>query len=220
MNCENFLENIEDAENREDLKEHLKTCESCRKEYELHLLLKKGISELESFPPSPSLWARIEKDFKKETAVRKKFSFEWLKKIKDFIFEPDYIYRPVIAAAVLIIMLISGVYYLKPTSIAEKNRIQTQTISELAKAQEHYINAIESLNKLAMDNQKNIESGLFAMYREKLQFIDESIRECKNIIEQNELNVNAWNFLFASYQKKVDTLQEIANYKKDEDKTL
>ena len=220
MNCEEFLENIEEAESRQDLREHMSTCESCRKEYELHLMLRKGTAELDSFQPSMSLWARIEKDLEKETAAKKRFSFDWLKRIKDFLFEPDFVYRPVIAAAVLIIMLISSVYYLKPMSEAEKSRVQMESLAELGKAQEHYTNAIQSLSKLAMDNEKNIEPGLFAMYREKLQYIDESIRECKRIISENELNINAWNFLFASYQKKVDTLQEIVNYKKEEDKTL
>ena len=132
------------------------------------------------------------------------------------IFPAGNIFRPVFAGAAAILILISAAYYFKPLSPAEKSRIQAESLADIGKAQEYYLNAIESLTKLAMENERNIEPELFSIYREKLQLLDASIDECKKIIDENELNVNAWNFLFASYNKKVETLREMANYKKDE----
>ena len=93
-------------------------------------------------------------------------------------------------------------------------------LTEIEKAQRHYLNAIESLAVLAKQNEKNIEPELAAMYNEKLQLLDESIDDCRRLLEENELNKKAIDFMFASYQKKVDTLREMINYKKNKGTVL
>ena len=215
MNCEDFLRHIEEVPEREDLKDHLRSCEKCAEEYKLHKLLSTGTEQLESYQPPVSIWGRIEKDILAGSEKKSKTG-KWLEKLIGFIFPAGNIFRPVFAGAAAILILISAVYYFKPLSPAEKSRIQAESLADIGKAQEYYLNAIESLTKLAMENERNIEPELFSIYREKLQLLDASIDECKKIIDENELNVNAWNFLFASYNKKVETLREMANYKKDE----
>ena len=206
MNCEDFLRHIEEVPEREDLKDHLRSCKKCAEEYKLHKLLGTGTEQLESYQPPVSLWGRIEKDILAGSEKKSKAG-NWLEKLIGIIFPAGNIFRPVFAGAAAILIIISAVYYFKPLSPAEKSRIQAESLADIGKAQEYYLNAIESLTKLAMENERNIEPELFSIYREKLQLLDASIDECKKIIDENELNVNAWNFLFASYNKKVETLR-------------
>lgn len=84
---------------------------------------------------------------------------------------------------------------------------------EAAKAEREYRKAIERLTVLAGQNEKAIEPGLLALYREKLDLLDGSIRECRRALEANYRNPAAHAALLYCYKQKAETLRLMAGAK-------
>jgi hypothetical protein len=84
---------------------------------------------------------------------------------------------------------------------------------EAARAEREYRRAIERLTVLAGKNEKAIEPGLLALYREKLDLLDGSIRECRRALESNYRNPAAHAALLYCYRQKAETLKMMAEAK-------
>ncbi len=180
-------------------------------EKKLEKLLAKGTNELDTFQPPGVLWQRIERDLinEKKKFYRLPYPPRWLKRLFP---SGSPFFRPVVITAVLVIISLAAMYAGRNFTVTGKLQMQEEAVSEISRAEKHYLNAINKLTQLAKTNEKNVDNELLSLYNEKLLYINTSIKECKNILVENNLNSNAWNSLFTFYQKKVETLQEIADY--------
>jgi len=214
MNCDELREKYEgDFENKE-FQEHIEKCESCKRYYETELILRKGAKRIRARRVPKSVWAGIEKSLEAEIAKkrsRRGVFFGWLSG-----FDIQVFVKPAIAFGMIIILSLVSyrLFFPGDNNRQELQRLQTEAVSDINEAQKYYLSAIQKLTVLADANKENIEPKLLAMYKEKLALIDESITECRQILEENIFNVNAQRFLFTAYQKKIDTLQEMADYGK------
>ena len=84
---------------------------------------------------------------------------------------------------------------------------------EAARAEREYRKAIERLTALAGKTEKDIKPGLLALYRERIDLIDTSIRECRAALEANYRNPSAHAALLYCYKQKAETLRLMAGEK-------
>jgi len=96
---------------------------------------------------------------------------------------------------------------------SRSNNALTRIDSDLARAEREYQKAIERLIRLAEQNEKNIEPGLLALYREKLALVDDSILECQQALKTNYRNPAAHGALLYCYRQKMETLRSMIQMK-------
>jgi hypothetical protein len=84
---------------------------------------------------------------------------------------------------------------------------------DMARAERGFQKAIDRLARLARKNEKNIEPGLLALYREKLGLLDDSILACRMALEDNPGNPGVHAALLYSYRQKSETLRLMAGAK-------
>jgi len=214
MKCKKIWEKYEGDFDNPGFREHLNECGNCKKEYEIELLLQQGVKKVRAKRVPSSIWENIESSLQQEKIPERSFIERIAENVKGIDWSPAI--KP--AFAVVLIALVSiASYRLFISDDANKKdlaRLQVEAIAEIDEAQKLYLNAIEKLTSLAEANRENIEPELLFVYKEKLALIDESIEECKQILQDNKYNINAQKFLFAAYQKKIDALNEMAYYKK------
>ena len=210
MSCKEIWEKYEENLNSQELLKHIEECADCKERFELEMLIKKGIKRLKVKRVPSSLWVNIENRLIKEKERKRRLLSRVFRRIKEKKLKPFL--KPALGFVFVFIMLFFSykLFFIENKKREKLSRLQAEVILEIKKAEDHYLNAIEKLTVLANENRKNIEPELLMVYREKLALLDESIAECKRILQENEFNINAQRFLFTAYQKKINTLREMA----------
>jgi hypothetical protein len=122
-----------------------------------------------------------------------------------------------LAAAAIVLAAAVSVPVLRESAISRGSgadlRILAEADKDAARAEREYRIAIERLALAAGRNEKNIDPGLLALYREKIELLDGSIRECRMALESNYRNPMAHAALLYCYKQKAETLKLMAGAK-------
>jgi hypothetical protein len=115
-----------------------------------------------------------------------------------------------IAAALLLFAFIGTVVWRVQRRTEFDRRIMTMdAVSEVDRAQQQFVAAIDHLEKIADAKLENPTTPLMVNYKEKLMLLDDAIAECQTNIERNRNNAQLRTQLLAIYSEKQRTLQDV-----------
>ena len=204
---DDYIDNLLDGTQTEELKQHLEACPECRLLYSEVGSIVGQAKEMETVSPSRDLWNSIERSLSliksKEIQVREEVK------------QPFILFRlqPGLATAavvILAIVLLTFLFYNR-TPIPQSNNStpETTALNYFAEAEQQYLVAINSMdNEISLQNE-NIDPKLIEVFNENLKIIDQSIMDCKAAINEYPENQENVEYLMICYQKKIDLLNEI-----------
>ena len=197
MICREFEKYIYGSTSKDEFDKHIQECQHCKKalaEYEI--LMKTAGTVTSVFPENRkhALWERIEKEIKgvkKTDSVKRVF-------VK-------------FAAAALFILAVTGlinrVYY--NTLKFNSSFLKDSALRKVENAEKKYELAINQLEKKAEPVIQNMDFELATLYREKLETINNQIKECKRELLYNPGNSRIRKYMLAALKDKKETLKEI-----------
>jgi len=202
MNCKHFSEWIGDAvdgtlpvEQKVELDEHCRKCTACAELLSDLMEIRAAAATLDRFTPSPATWQAIAAQIQRP---RRAYA-SW---------------GPLAAAAALVVTLGAAAWF----GIAPKWRsVESQTTSvdlarsaasELQLAEQHYLNAIASLEQLTSKNDNLLDPAVAAEIAQSLQSIDRAINDSRAALKAEPNSFIAQTSLLEALRMKVALLQE------------
>ena len=183
-----------------EFNKHIQTCEFCKTMLAEDTKLLELVSSLKQPVDPGKVWEKIESDLSRE-------------KSKNFIhilFNNKMLLR---IAAVLIIGVAIGFYFVQHTQIPDKGVVTLSMLEKLDEKEQDYLESIEELEAASQEKMAQMDIGLMLLYRDKLEMLDEQIAECKEALSDNPANAHIHKYLFAALKEKKETLKEIYKMK-------
>ena len=205
-------ENIDgnlDGEQRMNLDQHLDACLDCQKLLKDFQAITQGAKKLEGVSPSPHAWLKISEKLsteEQEVLTLPPRKREW------FAFPQPRLKHALSSAVVLVVIVgivVFGLWYLKGREILEGPDAQSYTLTKLAEAEQYYQLAIKALWEAVSSQEENLDPQVAKVFRTNLEIIDMSIAACKQAVLSEPADIDARNYLLATYKKKVDFLNEM-----------
>lgn len=100
--------------------------------------------------------------------------------------------------------------FAKPTKNSEPN------VAVLPDSLKVNLASMADLELFVEKNRNKVDPHYYAVTKERLALLDQSISECKKALETNNLNKSITRFLDRSSKEKMKTLQSLVDYIKDE----
>ena len=94
-------------------------------------------------------------------------------------------------------------------SVDQAEYLAEEIDSEVYTAQRNYERAIAKLENQAKTKYQGSDNELVSLYLERIDVLDELIRECKSDLKDNPYNPAIQRSLFAAYNEKVETIHEL-----------
>jgi len=212
MKCDDFWKIFHRKGLTPELEKHLGSCGSCRNEMEIDELLDEKIRDFPSYQAPESLWNKINEKLDEDTFIRHDTESKADFKMKILDLRKKINLRYVVAAAAMIVFIVlAGQNYSYFTGSNEAAEEIQAALTNIEEAEKDYIAAIDKFNAVISDKKEALAgNSLYQLYQEKLAMLDVFIVECKEALEQNELNINVRKYLMLAYKDKVETLEAIS----------
>jgi predicted anti-sigma-YlaC factor YlaD len=202
MNCEQCAELAGDAVDstlspaqEALLQEHCRGCEDCRELLNDLMKIRAVAATLEQRIPPPQLWSAIATKTIKATARRS-------------------VWVPLAAAAALIMMVGTAALFdigpLRRRNPAAESptELARSAASELQQAEQHYVNAITTLEQLTVNKQDALDPVVADQIARSLAIIDRAIGDSRAALKTEPNSFVAQTSLLEALRMKVALLQE------------
>jgi len=210
MNCEQCIERLGDAvdealssDEREQIDAHCLDCEACRNLLADLKEIRAAAAGLERVSPSPALWTAI------------------AAKVEPLAFAPRPPRRQwaalttrggaLAAAAALVLTLSTAVWFSlgpQPRGTESPAELTRTAATELQLAEQHYENAIKSLEQLMVSQASALDPAVAADISLSLQTIDSAIADSRAALKAEPESFVAQTSLLEALRMKVSLLQE------------
>ena len=195
MQCNKFEDYLNDKLDFGQLQDHVTSCDSCRKAFEIDTRIMDHSKILNNKLEIPDLWPSIERGIQKKKPVILKFSTRS---------------RLILTAAAAFLLITAVWVFISKQNDNRYDRILTQQAFEkVIEAEEKYLDAIQNMEDLAYQQLDDTTIQLAQLYRNKLSLIDRQIQNCQSALESNPANSHIRKYLMAALQDKQQTLEEI-----------
>ncbi len=180
---------------------HAASCPGCRERLDAWDAISQAAPSLRQDWPSPELWPRIERALAAQARPRLLARLEG--------------WRPLAMAASLALIVAAGAMLVSqqrreaPAQAEDHRLLSERALAAVERSETEYIASIAELARLAQPRLERPASPLLANYREKLQFLDAAIAECRAQIERNRWNAHLRQELLSIYQEKQRTLHKL-----------
>jgi len=203
MSCKYYERFGIGAFSEQDFRNHLRTCDTCRNNFEQDARLLRLSSSLRTPVDENNLWKKIEENLSNEQQNRKRSNFQFT----------DYKTAFLRIAAVLILGVTLGFYLLLNDDLPEKGILEADALKKVNQTEQDYVQAIDHLELLAQAEMTELDLNRQLLYRDKLETIDRQIFSCYEALEQNPANAHIRRYLFMALLDKKETLKEIISTK-------
>lgn len=187
------------------LEDHLQECRNCREFLSDMESIVNNSRDLETPELSRDLWSGIKREVLAANGKSHAGS--------GIIFRKFHVQTRGMAFAMstllAVFVLIPLVYYISthmPGGDVDPKEI---ALNHFELAEQHYQSAIVVLDEAITDMDVELNPELAAVFKKNLELIDDSIRVCKEAIEQSPQNPEANRLLMICYRKKIELLDEI-----------
>ncbi len=218
MNCERYSEWLGDAvdgtldpAHQAELDIHLRGCANCRELLSDLKEIRAAAATLDRLTPSPDVWnaiaAKIETPASAALPLRRgrpalAASPVW----------PGSSWVQLAAAAGLLTMLGAAAWFgfsTRPPGMGSESVAElARATSELQLAEQHYLNAIASLEQLTVQKDSALDPAVAAEIAQSLQSIDRAIADSRAAIKADPRSFIAQTSLLEALRMKVALLQE------------
>lgn len=212
-----FIDGGLDAETTEAIDDHLRQCERCAAELSELDSVVDALRAITEEPVPEGLWTRIEGSLQQEKAPagRRGLWFSFAERLETLCKGGRApLWRPVLAAAVSLIVIVAVVSRMTPTGREQgplpREQMLAQAIEEVRAAELHYIKAIESLEAVSAARADSLPEGIVVELEANLKVIDEMIDTCRNALADYPSNQRLQAHLLGAYSRKLSMLERIS----------
>lgn len=209
MNCQRYEEWLGDAVDgtldqarQAELEAHTRGCGECRELLNDLMEIRAAAATLDRPTPSPAVWeaisARIDSPRSPraaESAGRDRRAPFWMQ----------------LAAAAVMMVLGAAAWFglsIRPSGGDEPAAELARAASELQLAEQHYLNAIASLEQLTVQRDSTLDPAIAAEIAQSLQSIDRAIDDSRAALKTDPGSFVAQTSLLEALRMKVALLQE------------
>lgn len=117
-------------------------------------------------------------------------------------------------ATLVIVLMIASVWLYRSSKIPAPSpgtSQETQVTNEVRLAEQHYLQAIESLEKISRSRMAQMDPSVKGVLEDNLATIDYYIDKCRETVKNEPSNALAQRYLLEAYRKKVDLLASIVH---------
>lgn len=205
MTCERCSEWLGDAVDgtleaarQREVDAHCRGCASCRELLDDLMEIRAAAATLDRHTPSPDVWRAIASRVEGTGERPRKVSLTW---------------RQLAAAAALVVALGTAVWFGIRTVPPEggggtASELVRTAASELQLAEQHYLNAIASLEKLTVSRDTALDPAIAAEIAASLRSIDRAIDDSRTALKAEPNSFVAQTSLLEALRMKVALLQE------------
>jgi hypothetical protein len=201
MSCNRFKKYETGEIDSREFREHLKTCSYCQEQEQLDTRLMNLSRSLKEPVQSPGLWKRIEHTLTTEERQRRKPIVLGVSG-RSFAFYA--------AAAVILIVVAVGIYSWLFGEKHEPGLLTETALKKVELREQEYMKAIEELEKQTIPRMASMNIELMLLYRDRLETIDDQIKQCREALSENPANTHIRRYMLAALQDKKETLMELA----------
>lgn len=181
--------------------------------------LSESAKKLKRHQPSDELWKKIETQLSEEKMQQKKSDrFKIIFKPVWGFLSGETITSKLAFASVFVAVAIGFFVLVKMKEPAKNVADEAKIDQTLQNARMDYQRSISELEHYVEKNKDQIDARYYAIKKEKISFLDESIKECEKALSENELNVKIQQFLKQSLDEKLSTLKDLVNSAKENKK--
>jgi anti-sigma factor RsiW len=212
MNCEQCIERLGDAvdetlssDEREQIEAHCRGCEACRDLLADLKEIRAAAAGLERLSPSPALWNAIAAKVEPLAFAPRPPRRQWA--------APTLTRRggALAAAAALVLTLGTAAWFAlgpQPRGTESPAELTRTAATELQLADQHYENAIKSLEQLMVSQASALDPAVAADISLSLQTIDSAIADSRAALKAEPESFVAQTSLLEALRMKVSLLQE------------
>jgi hypothetical protein len=215
MNCERYSEwtseavdGTLDAQKQAELDAHCRGCADCRELLNDLLEIRAAAATLDRLTPSPDVWNAIAA--KTDSSVSAALP---LRRDKPTLPRgPAFSWMQLAAAAALMMVLGAAAWFglstRAPAGGPQPAAELARATSELQLAEEHYLNAIASLEQLTVQKDTVLDPAVASEIAQSLQSIDRAINDTRAALKTDPRSFVAQTSLLEALRMKVALLQE------------
>jgi tetratricopeptide (TPR) repeat protein len=201
MTCEHCTNQLGDAvdgtlsrDEQAQIDTHCRECDACRALLSDLMDIRAAAASLDRLTPSPEVWNAISASVKPS---RSAFAPSWA----------------ALATAAALVMMLGAAAWFDLGSSWRRNEpsgtdLARAAASELQLAEQHYENAIKSLEQLAVNKDRALDPAVAAEIAESLQSIDRAITDSRAALKSEPDSLVAQTSLLEALRMKVALLQE------------
>ena len=193
---------------------HLGSCARCAVVYNDLKTIVLEAQQLPPFEPNDRLWVHLLAQCEAEGLVGmpSKPFWSWLESFR--LPEGPRIAMPTGFLAILVmvasVMMYQGIRT-APQGSSKDNAAEMQATAEVLSAEKHYLEAIDSLQKITETRMAQMDPSLKSVLEDNLATIDYYIDKCRETVKNEPSNALAQRYLLEAYRKKVDLLASIVH---------
>ena len=199
------VDNLLSAGHVRNLESHLQKCVNCRDFLTDMESIRNNAKELSALNPSEYLWPEIKEQIltrnQKAPMHGKGFFENFTVQARGMTFA--------ISTLLAIFVLIPLIYYGLPHIRNSNTAPESIALNHFQIAEQHYQSAIEVLDRAIKTRGVELNQELATVFKKNLEIIDDSIRVCKEAINQSPENPEANRLLLICYKRKIELLNEI-----------
>jgi putative zinc finger protein len=193
---------------------HLGACSRCSAVYNDLRAIVAGAQQLPPFEPNDSLWLKLRAQAEAEGLMRSRPETAWLRMEWFRLLEGPRIAMATAFLAVLVmvasVMTYRGIQN-APQGPSRDSTAEIQAANEVRTAEQHYLEAINSLQKITESRMAQMDPSLKSVLEDNLATIDYYIDKCRETVKNDPSNALAQRYLLEAYRKKVDLLASIVH---------
>ena len=187
-----------DARTQKEVDTHCRGCASCRELLDDLMEIRAAAATLDRHTPSPDLWRAIAAKVGGAGDRRKTAPSAW---------------PQLAAAAALVVVLGTAAWFTIRMAPSEKgngaaSELVRTAASELQLAEQHYLNAIASLEQLTVNRDNALDPAIGAEIAQSLSSIDRAIDDSRAALKAEPNSFVAQTSLLEALRMKVALLQE------------
>jgi len=187
-----------DADQQAQIDAHCRGCTACRELLADLREIRATAAALDRLSPSPDVWRAISAKVERPTVSPSRLAAAW---------------PQLAAAAALVIVLgaaawMAGGTYWRGRSDSAAFELVRNAASELQLAEQHYTNAITTLEQLTVNRDSTLDPSLAAEIAQSLASIDRAIDDSRAALKSDPNSFVAQTSLLEALRMKVSLLQE------------
>ena len=192
------VEGTLDADRQAQIDAHCRSCTACRELLADLMEIRAAATTRDRLTPSPDVWRAIAAKVERPNVSRHRLSAAWPQRA---------------AAAALVILLgtaawfATGTYWRGRSDSAASDLVRNAA-TELQLAEQHYTNAITTLEQLTVNRDSTLDPSVAAEIAQSLASIDRAIDDSRTALKSDPNSFVAQTSLLEALRMKVALLQE------------
>ncbi|MDD5543200.1 MAG: zf-HC2 domain-containing protein [Acidobacteriia bacterium] len=199
-----------------EIEQHGAVCRNCRTVYANFRTVIEQSQQLPLFTPDARLWTRLNAECEAEGLIREAEAPTWKWNWRAWFQLETWPQLGAALSTLAILLMVATVWTfhgvrIGPSVSSEDAAQEAQVSSEVKIAEQNYLQAIDSLEKISQSRIAQLDPSIRVVLEDNLATIDYYIDKCRESVKNDPNNALAQRYLLEAYRKKVDLLASIVH---------